>query len=182
MRLDLNIGNSCAVSRGWPSGRNTTGLESGKAVATPAKAFSAPGPYCIAKTPGGRPFDTRANPSAIWTPTRSCRQITGLMPTAAAASMIGVVGKQNRVEMPSRFRISAMTSMTSIGGSSQRRFAAGGRTGRRLAEFSQSEAPMPPGRRARPSWLISLLFAPRDSQEAHVSRRIAGVGRGREAK
>jgi hypothetical protein len=28
--------------------------------------------------------------------------------------MIGVVGKQNKVEMPSRFRISAITSMTSI--------------------------------------------------------------------
>ena len=70
-----------------------------KAVATPAKAFSAPGPYCIAKTPGGRPFDTRAKPSAICTPTRSWRHITGRMPTAAAASMIGVVGKQNRVEI-----------------------------------------------------------------------------------
>ena len=104
MRLDLNIGNSCAVSRGWPSGRNTTGLESEKAVATPANAFSAPGPYCIANTPGGRPFETRAKPSAIWTPTRSWRQMTGLIPTAAAASMIGVVGKQKRVEMPSRLQ------------------------------------------------------------------------------
>ncbi len=87
-------------------------------MATPANAFSAPGPYCIAKTPGGRPFATRAKPSAMWTPTRSCRQITGRMPTAAAASMIGVVGKQNRVETPSRFRISAMTCMTCIGRSS----------------------------------------------------------------
>ena len=120
MRLDLNIGNSCAVSRGWPSGRKTTGLESEKAVATPAKAFSAPGPYCIAKTPGGRPFETRENPSAIWTPTRSWRQMTGLIPAAAAASMIGVVGKQKRVETPSFFRISAMTFMTSIDRSSRR--------------------------------------------------------------
>ncbi len=119
MRDDLNIGNNCAVSRGWPSGRNTTGVELEKAVATPAKAFSAPGPYCIAKTPGGRPFDTRANPSAMWTPTRSWRQMTGLMPTAAAASMIGVVGKQNRVEMPSRLRISAITCITCIARSSR---------------------------------------------------------------
>jgi hypothetical protein len=29
--------------------------------------------------------------------------------------MIGVVGKQNSVEMPSRFRISVIASMTSIG-------------------------------------------------------------------
>src|SRR5579884_1981056 len=81
----------------------------------PAKAFSAPGPYCMAKTPGGRPFKTRAQPSAMCTPTRSWRQITGRMPAAAAASMIGVVGKQNIVEMPSRFRISVIASMTSIG-------------------------------------------------------------------
>ena len=119
MRDDLNIGKSCAVSRGWPSGRNTTGVESEKAVATPAKAFSAPGPYCIAKTPGGRPLATRAKPSAMWTPTRSWRQITGRMPTAAAASMIGVVGKQNRVSTPSRFNISAMTCITCIAHSSQ---------------------------------------------------------------
>src|SRR5712671_2770439 len=46
--------------------------------------------------------------------------MTGLMPTAAAASMIGVVGKQKRVDTPSRFRISAMTFMTSIGRSSRR--------------------------------------------------------------
>src|SRR6201988_5109248 len=46
--------------------------------------------------------------------------MTGLIPTSAAASMIGVVGKQNRVCTPSRFRISAMTFMTSIGRSSRR--------------------------------------------------------------
>ncbi len=88
-------------------------------MATPAKAFSAPGPYCIAKTPGGRPFDTRAKPSAMCTPTRSWRQITGRMPIAAAASMIGVVGKQNRVDTPSRFRISAMTFITCMAHSSR---------------------------------------------------------------
>lgn len=81
----------------------------------PAKAFSAPGPYCIAKTPAGRPFMTRAQPSAMWTPTRSWRQMTGRSPPATAASMIGVVGKQNSVLMPSRFRISVIASMTSIG-------------------------------------------------------------------
>src|SRR6266404_3667820 len=73
--------------------------------------------------PAGGRLETRANPSAIWTPTRSWRQMTGLMPTAAAASMIGVVGKQKSVEMPSRLRMSAITSMTSIDGSSQRSFA-----------------------------------------------------------
>src|SRR5258708_62490 len=80
----------------------------------PAKAFSAPGPYCIAKTPAGFPFVTRAQPSAMWTPTRSWRQITGRRPPATAASMIGVVGKQNSVETPSRFKISVIASMTSI--------------------------------------------------------------------
>jgi hypothetical protein len=34
---------------------------------------------------------------------------------AAAASMIGVVGKQNSVETPSRFRIWVIAAMTSIG-------------------------------------------------------------------
>src|SRR5437868_15185655 len=46
--------------------------------------------------------------------------MTGLIPTAAAASMIGVVGKQKRVDTPSFFKISAMTFMTSIGRSSRR--------------------------------------------------------------
>src|SRR5687768_12719329 len=86
----------------------------------PAKAFSAPGPYCIANTPGGLPFTTRVQPSAMCTPTRSCRQMTGRMPRAAADSMIGVVGKQNIVEMPSRLRISVIASMTFIVGSLSR--------------------------------------------------------------
>ncbi len=81
----------------------------------PAKAFSAPGPYCMAKTPAGLPLVTRAQPSAMWTPTRSWRQMTGRSPPATAASMIGVVGKQNSVETPSRFRISVIASMTCIG-------------------------------------------------------------------
>src|SRR5258708_11017824 len=80
----------------------------------PAKAFSAPGPYCIAKTPGGLPFCTREQPSAMCTPTRSWRQVCGRLPGATAASMIGVVGKQNRVETPSRLRISEIASMTCI--------------------------------------------------------------------
>ncbi len=80
----------------------------------PANAFSAPGPYCIAKTPAGLPFMTREQPSAMCTPTRSWRQITGRSPPATAASIIGVVGKQNIVLMPSRFRISVIASMTSI--------------------------------------------------------------------
>jgi len=59
-------------AEGWLAGLLAfTGDRRFQAVATPANAFSAPGPYCIAKTPGGRPFETRANPSAIWTPTRS---------------------------------------------------------------------------------------------------------------
>src|SRR3954466_775908 len=40
--------------------------------------------------------------------------MTGRMPAAAADSMIGVVGKQNIVEMPSRFSISVIASMTFI--------------------------------------------------------------------
>ena len=47
----------------------------------------------MANTPGGLPFVTRAQPSAMCTPTRSWRQMTGRMPAAAADSMIGVVGK-----------------------------------------------------------------------------------------
>ena len=60
VRAELNSGKTWARSRGCPSGRNSTGVESENAVATPGKAFSAPGPYCIAKTAGGRPFLTRA--------------------------------------------------------------------------------------------------------------------------
>ena len=63
----------------------------------PGNAFSDPGPYCIANTPGGRPLVTRAKPSAMSTPTRSCRQMIGRMPAATAFSMIEVVGKQNSV-------------------------------------------------------------------------------------
>ncbi|MNC87405.1 hypothetical protein D3C83_31290 [compost metagenome] len=87
------------------------GTASEKAVETPAKAFSAPGPYCIANAPAGLPFLMRVQPSAMPTPTRSCRQMTGLMPAAAAASITGVVGNDGRMLMPSSFSISAMASM-----------------------------------------------------------------------
>src|SRR6266851_3383175 len=119
----------------------------------PAKAFSAPGPYCIAKTPGGLPLVTRAQPSAMWTPTRSWRQITGRTPAAAAASMIGVVGKQNRVEMPSRFRISVIASMTSIG-------VAPLGCGGVIAEPSSGTAQAPASARSIPGWvrLFHLLI------------------------
>src|SRR5688572_32487922 len=74
----------------------------------------------MAKTPAGLPFITLVQPSAMCTPTRSCRQMMGRMPRAAADSMIGVVGKQNIVEMPSRLRISVIASMTFIVGSLSR--------------------------------------------------------------
>src|SRR4029077_14007611 len=90
------------------------GTESENAVATPGNAFSAPGPYCIAKTPRRRPLVVRLKPSAMPTPTRSWRQSTGLIPAAAAASIIGVVGYVLRNSMPSRFMISAIASTTFI--------------------------------------------------------------------
>jgi hypothetical protein len=37
----------------------------GGAVETPAKAFSAPGPYCMAERAGRVPFFTRVQPSAM---------------------------------------------------------------------------------------------------------------------
>ena len=40
-------------------------VESENAVATPGKAFSAPGPYCIANTPTGFPLVIRLYPSAM---------------------------------------------------------------------------------------------------------------------
>ena len=47
----------------------------------------------MANTPGGVPLLTRLYPSAIPTPTRSWRQMTGRMPAAAAASIRVEVGK-----------------------------------------------------------------------------------------
>jgi len=44
------------------------------------------------KTASFVPFVTRAYPSAMPTPTRSWRQITGRMSALAAASISGVVG------------------------------------------------------------------------------------------
>ena len=61
-------------------------------MAIPGKAFSAPGPYCMAKTPSRLPFETLLKPSAMWTPTRSWRQSSGRIPTAATDSIRAVVG------------------------------------------------------------------------------------------
>ena len=61
-------------------------------VATPGNAFSAPGPYCMQNAASFRPLLARAKPSAMPTPTRSCRHSTGRMSARAAASMSGVVG------------------------------------------------------------------------------------------
>ena len=92
MRAELNRGKTWARSRGWPSGRSSIGVESEYAVATPGKAFSAPGPYCMQKAASVLPFFTRAYPSAMPTPTRSWRQSTGRISALAAASISGVVG------------------------------------------------------------------------------------------
>ena len=68
------------------------GVESEYAVATPGKAFSAPGPYCMQNAASFLPFVTRAYPSAMPTPTRSWRQSTGRISALAVASISGVVG------------------------------------------------------------------------------------------
>jgi hypothetical protein len=60
VRAELNSGKTWARSRGCPRGRSSSGVESEYAVATPGKAFSAPGPYCMQKTASVRPFFTRA--------------------------------------------------------------------------------------------------------------------------
>src|SRR5262245_36299294 len=52
----------------------------------------------------------RVNPSAMPTPTRSCRHSTDRIPAAAVASMTGVVGYALRKSTPSRLRISATAS------------------------------------------------------------------------
>jgi hypothetical protein len=54
---------------------------------TPEKEFSIPGPPCGAKTPIVLPFVERLIPSAIPAPTRSCRQMTGRMPSSAQRSI-----------------------------------------------------------------------------------------------
>jgi hypothetical protein len=64
----------------------------------------------MANTPMRLPLVTRLKPSAIPTPIRYCRQITGRIPARAAASMIGVVGKQLRNSVPSRLSISQIAS------------------------------------------------------------------------
>ena len=59
LSIESNIGKTPWRSRGWPRGSRRMGTESEKDVATPEYAFSAPGPYCMAKTPGGRPLVMR---------------------------------------------------------------------------------------------------------------------------
>ncbi len=95
-------------------GRSNNGVESEYAVAIPEYAFSAPGPYCIAKTPKGSPLVIRLYPSAIPTPTLSWRHMIGLIPALAADSIIGVVGKQLKTSIPSLFKISAIMSTVFI--------------------------------------------------------------------
>ena len=65
----------------------------------------------MAKTPGLAPFVTREYPSAICTPTRSCRQIIGRIPAWAAASIIDVVGKQLKYSIPCAFNVFAIASI-----------------------------------------------------------------------
>src|SRR3989441_3860869 len=115
VRAELNRGNTCARSRWCPRGSSRIGTESEYAVATPARAFSAPGPYCMANAPRRRPFVVRLKPSAMPTPTRSWRQRPGRIPIAATASIRGVVGYVLRNSTPSRFMISAIASTTFIG-------------------------------------------------------------------
>ena len=60
VRAELKRGKTWARSRGCPSGRSSIGVESEYAVATPGKAFSAPGPYCMQNAASFFPFVTRA--------------------------------------------------------------------------------------------------------------------------
>src|SRR5262245_12143208 len=146
------------------------GTESEYAVATPGKAFSAPGPYCMANTPIRRPLVVRLYPSAIPTPTRSCRQSTGRMPAAAAASMTGVVGYALRYSTPSRLRISATASTTFMPFSSGTALAIGADHSRfrheRLTGYGGGHERLKPGTRrelqAAP-WAIKARQALRDA-------------------
>ena len=116
MRLDMKVGKTCDWSRECAERqeqhRHRIGIGRGDAGERVLRA----GPYCIANTPGGLPLVTRAKPSAMSTPTRSCRQMIGRMPAATAFSMIEVVGKQNSVVTPSRFRTSTMASAVRLVG------------------------------------------------------------------
>src|SRR6266567_8922333 len=57
---ELHSGTTPSRSVEPPCGRTSTGVESEKAVATPERAFSAPGPAWLVKTPIGCPFEVRA--------------------------------------------------------------------------------------------------------------------------
>src|SRR5215468_12203987 len=115
VRAELKSGKTWARSRGCPRGRSSIGVESENAVATPGKAFTAPGPYCIANTPTGWPLVIRLYPSAMPTPTRSWAQTWGRMPAAAQAWIMDVVGKQLRNLTPSCFKMVAMASTIFMG-------------------------------------------------------------------
>ena len=86
------------------------GTESANAVATPANAFSAPGPACIAKTPVFSPFEILEYPSAKLTPTLSCLKINGLIPIFAPASSRVLNGITPMKSTPSDFKIFAIKS------------------------------------------------------------------------
>ena len=91
-------------------GRTRIGTESEKAWATPANAFSLPGPACMVATPKRFPLVTRLNPSAMLMSVRSVRVIIGRMSILAAASISVLAGKQNRYSTPSNFNILATAS------------------------------------------------------------------------
>src|SRR5438105_4670396 len=94
--------------RGLPPGRKRRGEPSANAWATPAKAFSAPGPCCTAATPRRRPLVTREYASAMFTSVRSVRGTIGRMSSRAHSSMRGLTGKQNRYAHSSAWRIFAI--------------------------------------------------------------------------
>ena len=76
--------------------------------------FSAPGCDWTATTPKRfRPL-VRLNPSAAITAPRSWRNMTGRMPSRAAASISGLEGKQESHSTPSVLSIRAMSSVPFI--------------------------------------------------------------------
>ena len=108
--VELKLGRTWAMSRAYPIGMTRIGTDSPNACATPPKAFSAPGPCCIAKTPIRSPELRRAIASAMWSPIRSWRTMTGRMSARAACSRMWFTGYPMSVSTPSRLRISAIAS------------------------------------------------------------------------
>ena len=109
-----NAGEIPTLSEGGPPGNIRIGTESEKACATPLKAFSAPGPCWLTKTPIFLPLLILENPSAIFTPALSCLQIIGLIPSLAAWSINVFAGKQDIKSTPSAFNIFAITLLPCI--------------------------------------------------------------------